>query len=450
MKLPGERTFRGGVSQILEHPQLWLTVVLAVSIVASFVYVANRFITIARDAQDRLVNVRVGSLQDAFVPLAAAFIDDKAMLDRSIRDVALRNPTIAEFVIMRESAGAWTVTNALDERQVGQQVLGQGFLISIAKADTSNSFTIEEVQSGERYFRTARAITNGSSTILGVVLTKQRLSEADRAIASSIQSSIIVLVGILALLLFLFFHHARIIDYTALYKRLKEVDTLKDDFISMVSHELRTPLTVIRGYIAELQQPTGSLPREELLKRVDQGAQSLNALVADMLDVARIEQGRMPMKMDVIDPNEIVASVCESLRAAATAKKLSLGYFCAPGIRIQADPDRLRQILTNLVNNAIKYSDRGSVSVYAYITDRAMALHVSDTGIGMSAEDQARLFSKFNRASGERVRKEIGTGLGLWITKQLIEAMGGRISVESIKDVGSHFIVRFPLAGGEK
>ena len=103
-------------------------------------------------------------------------------------------------------------------------------------------------------------------------------------------------------------------------------------------------------------------------------------------------------------------------------------------------------MITNLVSNAIKYSDKGEIIIRASAEGGVFSLRVSDTGIGMSAEEQSSLFGKFHRAPGERVRNEVGTGLGLWITKQLVEAMGGRISVESIKSVGSHFIVSLPLS----
>jgi signal transduction histidine kinase len=446
------RTLKRGGAQIFDHPQLWLTIAVAVAIVASFVYMADRFITIARDAQERLVNVRVGSLQDSFVPLAAAFIDKPDTLETYMRDIAARNPTIVEFMIVKEDAGHWTTTFSLNHRDIGNTLVGKDFVLSLAKADPTNSFTIEEVNGSERFFRTARAITDASGTMMGIVLTKQSLSEADRSIAASIQTSIIVLVAILVLLLFLFFHHARIVDYTALYRRLKEVDQLKDDFISMVSHEFRTPLTVIRGYIAELtEHESEQTPvAREMLGKINHSTENLTALVADMLDVARIEQGRMPLTLTALDTGPIAREVCASLQPTAEKKGLSLVCNVADGFRITADGERVRQVLTNLVSNAIKYSDKGEITVSALAGEKNLVLRVSDTGIGMSAEEVKQLFGKFSRATGERVRSEVGTGLGLWITKQLVEAMEGTISVESIKGVGSHFIVTFPLLAGQK
>ncbi len=143
---------------------------------------------------------------------------------------------------------------------------------------------------GERFFRTARAVPVPSGGAPVIALTRQTLSDADQRIADSIRESIGILVVILGILLFLFFHHARIIDYTALYRKLKEVGELKDDFISMASHELRTPLTVIRGNIEQVKDDVGAgkAPDKETLRRIDLSAVGLSQLIEDMLDVTRI------------------------------------------------------------------------------------------------------------------------------------------------------------------
>jgi signal transduction histidine kinase len=440
------RTLKQGFEKIKGNPQLWLTVFVALSIFVSFVYIANSFAGIARDAQDRLVNVRIGSLQDAFVPLAALFIDDTPTLRGHMQSLAAQNPTIVEFLVAQQKENGWIITSALEERQLQTNLVGYDFLLSLAVADPTNSFTVEEVQGGERYFRTARAVVNTEGAIIGVALTRQTLSEADRQIGASIQNSFLVLIAILILLLFLFFHHARIIDYTDLYKRLKEVDQLKDDFVSMVSHELRSPLTIVRGYVSEMRE--GSIKPADYpsaLQRIDESAQTLNFLVGDILDVARIEQGRMAFSLKSVDPSTVISSIVEGLQGTAQAKGLSITSTVPSGVTISVDEDRLRQIVTNLVSNAIKYSDKGTISITATTEAKQFTFRVSDTGIGMTAEELQKLFGKFYRVSGDRVRKEIGTGLGLWITKQLVEAMKGKISVESIKGVGSHFIVSFPI-----
>jgi signal transduction histidine kinase len=432
---------------MFSSPQLWLTVFVAIAIFVSFVYVANRFSGIAEDAQDRLVNVRVGSLQDAFAPLSALYVSEPDVLSAYMQDMANANPTIVEFLAVQRLNDAWIITSALDQRQRNTNLVGYDFVLSLALADTSQSFTVEEVIGNERYFRTARAIVARGGETLGVLLTRQTLSEADRQIAANIAWSFLILFGILLLLLILFFHHARIVDYTELYRRLKEVDQLKDDFVGMVSHELRSPLTIIRGYVAELKDGgVASQRAPDLLQKIDEAANAQNLLIADILDVAKIEQGRLEYEIRDFDPEAVIRSVALGLTPAATAKGLRVSVDVASGISIRADENRLRQVVTNFVSNAIKYSDNGQISISGISDGNRFILRVSDTGIGMSAEDVKKLFGKFYRVAGDRVRSEVGTGLGLWITKQIVEAMGGTVSVESIQGVGSHFIVVLPLS----
>lgn len=444
-------TLRSGLATVREFPQLFLTIAVACAILVSFAYIADRFIGIARSAQDQLINVRVGSLQDGFAPLAALLYDEAPRVRMHMRRLIDLNPTITEFHIVERRDGKWTITNSADEKRIGESVLGMDTLLSLATGESTHSFTIEEVVGGVRFFRTFRAIVAEDGTPRGIAVTRQSLSEADRIISRSISSSIAILLVIVILLLALFFRHARIIDYTVLYRKLKEVDQLKDDFISMASHELRTPLTAIRGYAELLGDAIhGDDPKkaDEHLQRIDTSALALENLISDMLDVSRIEQGRIALEMKTIDPNTILTEVCDALEEPARGKGLSLAREFSSGLHILADETRFRQIAMNLIGNAIKYTEHGEVKVRSY-EDKGIIIRVVDTGIGMKSEDRDRLFEKFHRSGSEKVRSQTGTGLGLWITKQLVEAMNGRISVESIEGVGTHVIVTFPVAGGK-
>jgi len=447
MRFSLKNALRSGVRQLLDHPQLWLTVVVAVAIVGSFVYMADRFLSIAQDAQDRLTDVRVGALQDAFSPLAAELWDKPDVLQGYMQRMTELNPTIVEFDIVTQNASdTWQVLLSAEPQNEGQQVYRQDLLLSLAKSDPSNSYTVQETDGATRFFYTARAVQSRAGVLDGVVLTRQTLSAVDQALSDSVQSAMITLVLVLLFLLLIFFRHARIIDYTVLYRKLREVDTLKDDFISMASHELRAPLTAIRGY-AEMLKDThlADTDRTTSLDRIDISAQQLDALVADMLDVSRIEQGRMQLKSESIDTFATLNELCDVWDIKAKEKGVTLLREIAPGLRITVDPDRFRQIVINLVSNAIKYTPKGTITVHS-TADTGFTLRVSDTGIGMTTEERDGLFKKFYRAGNQEVRQQSGTGLGLWITKQLVEVMGGHIAVESIKGVGSHFIVTFPLS----
>ncbi len=440
-----------GLAQFKDHPQLWLTVLVTVSIFFSYIYIANRFINIAIDAQDELVNVRVGALHDAFAPLAGVLFEEKDVLREHMNKIADINSTITNFFIASRanaSANRWEVLLALDKKMEHTDLIGYDISLSLAEANPGNSFTVEEVRSGQRFFRTSRAIVSEAGEVVAVAVTRQAMSVADKRIGESIRKSVVVLLLVLLFLLLLFFRHARIIDYTVLYKKLKDVDAMKDDFVSMASHELRTPLTSIRGY-ADILKTSGEVTTEQgkkSLTRIDISAQELDHLIADILDVSRIEQGRMEFVLEEINSTGVVAKVCDSMRLQIENKGLALEMSLEPIANVNADPNRLRQIMINLVGNAAKYTPSGKISVSSKIENDYVVIRVSDTGLGMSAEELKSLFKKFWRASDKEVRKQKGTGLGMWITKQLVEQMGGSISVESIKGVGSHFIVRLSVA----
>ncbi|MGB4076787.1 MAG: HAMP domain-containing sensor histidine kinase [Minisyncoccia bacterium] len=453
-------TLRRGVERVFGNPQLIYTLVVALLIMGAFVFMAERFVGIANDAQERLVNVRVGSLQDAFVSFAADTLDDSSYLNARIAEITSANETISEFRVVVEgnltsssttpSVSGFHIAASLDPEEVGKSDPDAGFLYTLAASDPTHSVTVLLEEGGERLFRTARAVVHEDGSVAGVAMTTQALSEADRAIEENIASSIALLIGVLFVIMLLFLRYSKVIDYMELYKKLKEVDQLKDDFISMASHELRTPLTVIRGYAEYIREaPELSPATKEYATHIDTSAQGLDALVADILDVSRIEQGRMSFTLETFAPKALVSEVVESFMLPAKEKGLALSFDATAANEmhtVRVDRDRLKQVLVNLVGNAIKYTLKGQVSVRQYIEKGRLVFRVSDTGFGMSAEEQKRLFEKFYRVKTEETKDIRGTGLGLWITAQIVRQMEGTISVESIKGVGSHFVVSFPLS----
>jgi signal transduction histidine kinase len=175
----------------------------------------------------------------------------------------------------------------------------------------------------------------------------------------------------------------------------------------------------------------------------------LNGLVNDLLNVSRIEQGRISYTYEVLDIREVIQTLVDQFGDKAHAKNLEISYAkpAAPVV-INVDRGRMIEIMTNLIDNAIKYSQKGTVVVSHKDSKGTATVSVRDTGIGMSSKDRERLFSRFYRIKNDGTKGVPGTGLGLWIIKQYIESMKGSIAVESMEGVGSEFIVGFPLADG--
>lgn len=264
-------------------------------------------------------------------------------------------------------------------------------------------------------------------------------------------SILLLTITILIVILFLA-ATVRLWDYAILYRKIKEVDQMKDEFISIASHELRTPLTITKGYISMILEGIyGKIENPAVEKAIQTVANSnhrLEALVEDLLNVSRIEQGRLQVVSKDMEIEPIIQDVVSDLKIKADEKKLVLEYL-KPDEKlplISADLERLKQALVNLIGNSVKYTIAGSVKITTQVKNNMMEIKIVDTGVGMSAEDQKRLFEKFYRIQNEKTEKVVGTGLGLWITKQIIELMKGKITIESMEEVGTQVVVRLMLA----
>jgi len=215
----------------------------------------------------------------------------------------------------------------------------------------------------------------------------------------------------------------------------------------MAAHELRTPLAAIRGY-ANLLQGMKDIPQTHKrdIEMIDASARDLAFLVDDILDVARIQEGRMSFTRTEIDVRALLSSVVLTLQNVAQSKGLALRVEFSDAIPLlTTDEKRTKQIFTNIIGNALKYTFAGEVVVRADVKQNHVVVRVSDTGIGISAEDQKNLFQKFYRVKSKETEDVRGTGLGLWITHQIVKEMGGSISIESIKGKGTDFIITLPV-----
>jgi PAS domain S-box-containing protein len=232
-----------------------------------------------------------------------------------------------------------------------------------------------------------------------------------------------------------------------------EADRAKSEFISTVSHELRTPMTAIKGYTDLIYGgAVGPLNdnQKHFLSVIKNNTDRLIALINDLLDISRIETGRVRFEPAPVKLGEIVADVVEAMAAHAEEQGLALTYEVDAGLpEVMGDRDRLYQVLTNLVGNAVNYTPEGSVTVEVNNVGMAVQISVRDTGIGIKAEDIGRIFDRFYRADDPIVQEASGTGLGLPIVKMFVEMHGGRVWVDSEKGKGSSFTFILPVPGAE-
>jgi PAS domain S-box-containing protein len=232
-------------------------------------------------------------------------------------------------------------------------------------------------------------------------------------------------------------------------RRAEAASRAKSEFLANMSHEIRTPMTAILGFVDLLDDPDVNLAeRRRHIETIRRNGEHLLSIINDILDLSRIEAGHMPIERIECSPGAIAQDVDRLMRFRAQAKRLTLITSVDPALPalVRSDPTRLRQILVNLVGNAIKFTERGEVRVRVSpdesLAEQGVCIEVSDTGIGMSAEQVSRLFRPFTQADSSTTRRYGGTGLGLTITRRLAQMMGGETQVRSTPGVGSSFTVR--------
>lgn len=238
-------------------------------------------------------------------------------------------------------------------------------------------------------------------------------------------------------------------DLESANSRLKQVDLLKSEFLSVASHQLRAPLTAIRGYAANMDEGAyGEVPNtmKEPLQVIQESARLMSNAIEDYLNISRIEQGRMKYEKAEFDVADLAHKVVNELEPVAHSKNLKLLFSTNGPAKITADIGKIKQVITNLVDNAIKYTVDGTVTVAVDKNASRARISIIDTGVGISAEDIEKLFSKFTRARDANKVNTTGTGLGLYVAKQLTEGNGGKIWVESDGvGKGSRFIMELPV-----
>ncbi|KAA0582025.1 response regulator [Azospirillum sp. B21] len=239
----------------------------------------------------------------------------------------------------------------------------------------------------------------------------------------------------------------------ALRARAEAATQAKSEFLAAMSHEIRTPMNGIMGMTELLFDTPLTAEQHQFAQAIRSSSNALLTIINDILDISKLEAGRVTIETLPFDPADLVEGVVELLTPRAHEKGIEIGFYIDPFLRrtLLGDPTRIRQILVNLVGNAVKFTDQGSVAVELEALDATEAhlvlrMTVTDTGIGIPAEALPTLFNKFQQVDGSITRKFGGTGLGLAICRQLSELMGGSIAVESSLGAGSRFLVDLPLA----
>ena len=392
---------------------------------------------------------------------AADFRAPVAPARRAALDTLFRRSILIPGVVGGRVIGpTGTITYGADHRVIGDLAPDEGPLRLVLDGSVSRHVTRTDTWRGQKDLKVLRVVVPvhlaGRRQAIGAV----ELDQDYRAVAVTIGDArgplaLILGLALLALYVSLFpilrrvTHEleARNRQLAEQNDRLRQLDALKDEFISLVSHELRTPLTSIRGY-AELLADDDGLTDEQrrFLGIVDRNAGRLLDLVSDLLFLAQVDAGRMTFELQPVDLEALVLECVESSVPAARAKQIELRAYTERLPDVTGDPARLAQVLDNLVSNALKFTPEGGrVDVRLAAAGDSAVIEVEDTGHGLAADEQDQLFERFFRSSRAAEDAIPGTGLGLAIAKTIVERHGGRIALESIADAGTTARVELPL-----
>ena len=373
-------------------------------------------------------------------------------LQTKLEDIKSTNLELSTFDVLERHGEDFKIIASFDEEKVGRQASDLNYVIAWHQNTAVATLASGAVATGSpdgRFWEVVMPLTNEEGEKEALLSLRMSLSVMDKLAKDTLTKSYIILSITVLIVILLLALNTRLFEHAILFRKLKEVDKMKDEFISIASHELRTPITTIKGFLSmALEGDYGEISQEGTkgLKIMEASVNRLGVLVEDLLNVSRIEQNRLSITPVALNLHEILESLAAEFELRVKEKKLGFRLeFSAELPRVWADQDKLRQVLVNLIGNAVKYTKQGDIELIAKAEERFVTITVKDSGIGMTAKEREGLFEKFYRVKGEETKGIVGTGLGLWITKQLVELMGGEIFVDSIKHVGSQFYFTIPV-----
>lgn len=436
---------------------------LLLIIVPAFLFFQTQFLLSSfQDQFDLVLQNWASSIEKLIDVYNQTPFEDPVELQGKISEIGqeVKEIDALTIVVPEENKDSFLILASLAEKEVGEYLTKEdnGLIWrngSLAWQENQAFATKVKTDSGEVYWLISRPLHDETGEKTGIINLGFSLARQEAWIRAIVARSYIFLVITLIILVILVASNTHLFGYSILYRKLKEVDQMKDDFISIASHELRTPISGLNMFFSMLLEGSyGKIPTEARkgLKRSQQAVRSLDRLIEDILNVSRIEQGRLKIDCHPLDPSPIAQKVVMELKDKAEEKGLKLEFIQEQKkiFLIKVDDQRLRQAIINLVGNAIKYTEKGGVKVKIVAERKMVVIVIEDTGIGISAQERKKLFQKFVRLPSGKKMGASGTGLGLWITHQIVELMKGTIGVESIKGRGSRFTLTFPLCSSEE
>ncbi|HHE45838.1 MAG TPA: HAMP domain-containing histidine kinase, partial [Candidatus Moranbacteria bacterium] len=404
---------------IKENPSIIYSLILVVLIpLAIFL---NTFFIVEKFQKniDTITQTKAVLAEDIFNLTVQNLIDDPQKITEIIKKIKAENSEVEMINVIKpdESRENFKIISSSLDANIGKELKGPERVQAILAWNNKEGIALAGKNIQGRFWNVAKPITDKEGNKIALVSQYLSLSNSDKLIDTTILNSYIILAITILLVMLLMANHTRLFKYAVLLEKIKQVDKMKDTFVSMTCHELKAPLTAIKGYLELFEDKNKPVLKADAesahyFKNITISTERLGSLVNDILEVSRLEGNRIPFNMVVINPQDIIKKSIEEMKSQAIQKGLSLKYLSGTTPQVKADSERVKQILVNLLSNAIKYTPKGNVEVTAKTDEeqKNLLVTVADTGLGISSEEQANLFQKFYRIKNEHTKSISGTG----------------------------------------
>ncbi len=437
-----------GVRSLLSHPKMIFVVLLVFVFPVLLAYVMYFFLNTASVNYTSISRARTGMLHDSAKAIIASTPtnEETAALSTLISSIKTGNPDVSLLWVAKAvDSKTVTIVAASDEEMIGtNDNLDETYRRALISPDTPIAY--EFFESGERYWETTSTLTEDGTLDTYYIVSVQNFSGFDDLIAEREWYAYALLAVAFFFLFLLALWLIKSIDYQMRYEDALQKISEQHQISNMIAHELRSPLTAMRGYASMIIESEAVDSKASLYAtEIDKATTRLIDLVSEFLDIARIQSGQLKVEKRLHNVADTLNQVVHELGPLATEKGLELSFANKEErLEINTDPARLIQIITNITSNSIKYTKSGKITIETEWQKNKLEIRIKDTGAGISAEEQQHLFTPFHRVENSDTKKIIGTGLGMWITKRLVDSLGGTIGVESIKDIGTNVVISLP------
>jgi signal transduction histidine kinase len=436
-------TFERGLKVMRLNSRLLLVGILVFVFPLLFVWITQSFFSTAYSNIDTTQKQRVAMLHDSMRVVLQESQDFSAIVPTLINEYLSENQDISKVRVIELTGEEFVIQHSFNPEEVGTSVISDELFKNLPLSTANGTVIYPTKIAGVRTWQAFSKVETSDNSY--IVFSEHNFNLIDSVMLARQQQSYLGLTAIFLFLIGLAYWINKQIQWEKRSDKLTQQLHERDLFSNMIAHEFRAPLTAIKGYASFLEE-SQSLKSEEkrFANNIRISAERLVLLVSDFLEVARLQSGKLEIKKEKIDVREVLTKVTEDLHITAKNKDLKLVYQePVQPIWLVSDSGRLTQVMTNLVSNSIKYTESGAIEIECQKEVKKLVIRIKDTGMGISAADQKKLFAPFVRVGGVDQTVTTGTGLGMWITKQLVELLGGEIGVESIKGVGTHVVVTF-------